>query len=112
MGNRSDRAHAREYIVLPAIVAAQGVPDAAPMHVGLNDVSVSGARIRADWSFPESTPILLTVETIRFNALAFVIRTFKHSGAWDIALKFFEPHPEIPQKLLEYKLRRRPGAFR
>lgn len=106
MGTREDRAHPREYLVIPAIVIPER-EEIRAMNVGLNDISVSGARVRCDWTLPESTPILLTCETLRFAAKARIVRAYRSTGAWDLAMKFNEPHPELPQKLLEYKLRRR-----
>lgn len=106
MGTRENRRHPREYIVIPATLLPQAEDD-KPLAGSLNDVSISGARFRSEWHVPESTPVVLLVEPLKFQAEGRVVRTYRMASGWDIAVRFDSLHPELPGKLLEYKLSRK-----
>lgn len=102
---RENRRHPREYIIIPAVLIPTGRPGDA-MTGAINDVSISGARFRSEWKVPESTPVTLSVEPLRFHATGVVVRNYQIAGGWDIAIRFDRLHPELPGKLLEFKVSR------
>lgn len=102
-GNRADRQHQREYIVLPASVSFDGD---VPCSCGLMDISVGGAKIKVEIEAPEdNSEVSLAVDALKLRIRGSVIRTYSTPTGVEIAIRFERLYSEVPRGLLDYKLR-------
>lgn len=102
-GDKADRKHTREYLVLPASAVIDGAP---PVSCGLMDISVGGAKIKIDGEAPAVGGIVsLGVDALHIRVKGTVIRTFNTPTGVEVALQFEKIYSEIPRGLLDYKLK-------
>ncbi|MEK8023071.1 MAG: PilZ domain-containing protein [Candidatus Hydrogenedentota bacterium] len=100
---KADRQHHREYVVLRAIACFDNGP---PTSCGLMDISAGGCRLKNEYDRPrEGASTVIAVDAIQFRGIGTVVRTFDTPTGVEVAVKFDQLQPQIPAKMLQYKLK-------